>query len=427
MAKHIIKKEEAKEIHILRDDGSIWEAQINTEGQLELVREIKAAPNKGSGTPPPEPPKPEPQPEPESKKEEAKEKPETSPEAPESESEPEPEKGEGEGESPAGEAPEPSEGEPEPSPFDDIEPEDSMGEIMEGFSKKGGGKGATNAEEFREDQPKEISGIPPQIDKNLKDHAFRARLSSVMLDNKYDRMLKGRTRGKLDMTRLYKVPTQSRSVFTQKQARRGKQYNVMLLVDESGSMGSQGKSFLAAECAVFLAKQFEGININISIIGFNHYVTVRKEFTGKADYDRIYEAIAQRNWGRGSGDNNDWDALNKAYHMFHKAPDGKNILIMLSDGAPASSRSVEFINIKGKPENPPSGSEPATREKRGQYWHNEKKNLHHLVEANKDRVTSIGIGIMEGGWQIPDHVVVKNLNELKPAIIGQLKKHIKRG
>lgn len=356
-----LKKEEVKGIRVQQNDGSVWEATVNDDGSVELTKQIS-------------PPK----------------------------------------------------SRPEPAKVAEEDGEDTptLDDLLKGMARveSMGGKEASHKEHKREDQPKEVDPIPDDVKERLKDHAFRARLSSVMLDNKYDRMLRGRTRGKLDMSRLYKVPTQARNVFKQKQARRGKQYNIMLVVDESGSMVG-AKARQAAECTVFLAKQFEGININVAIIGFNSLITTRKEFTKPADYDRIYQAISTMNFRNGHGYNNDWDALNKAYQMFDHAPEGENILIMLSDGEPASdSDELEFIDINGKHEEPPKGTDKLDEDEK-----DEKEHIHHLVKANDHRVKSIGIGIQEGGWQIPDHEVVKNLNQLKPAIIKQLKKHIRRG
>lgn len=376
----IIKKDDVKRIQVVRDDGSVWTATVDDDGRLQLVSEVEPPKSPSSGSESEESSSPPPEPK---------------------------------------STPTASETPPESDPFSSIKPEgSSIEEIMGDLPS--GGKGAT-PDSSRADQPEEIPEIPKDVQEKLKDGIFRHQLSNVMLDNKYDRMLRGRTRGKLDMTRLYKVPTQARNVFKQKQARRGKVYNVLLLVDESGSM-SGSKARTAAECTVFLAKAFEGININVAIIGFNSIVTTRKEFNSPADYDRIYESIRTMNFRKGAGANNDWDALNKAYQMFNKAPEGENILIMMSDGEPASEDDAYFVDIKGNRETSPKGTDTLSN-----YERDSKTHLHHLVKANAHRVTSIGIGIKEGGWQIPNYEVVSDLNDLKPTIIKQLRKHITRG
>lgn len=260
-------------------------------------------------------------------------------------------------------------------------------------------------------------------EKVQRDRVFEARLKNIMIDNAYDRRVRGRRRGKLDMKSLYKVPAKCENVFTLKEARKNKHYNILLLVDESGSMKGQ-KADLAAECAVFLAKSFEGINVNVAIIGFNQFITTRKTWDSAPDYDKIYEAIASMNYAHGSGDNCDWDALNKGYQMFSSAPSapsGKNILIMLSDGYPVSTN-PRFVDIHGNPENAPKGTD-----RLDEYEKDRTNHLHALVRENARTVTSIGIGIQEGGQQIPNHTVVHDLNKLKPTLIKELANQIKRG
>jgi cobalamin biosynthesis protein CobT len=255
----------------------------------------------------------------------------------------------------------------------------------------------------------------------LDDRVFQARLKNVMLDNAFDRRIRGRKRGKLDMRSLYKVPMKAENVFTLKQERKNKQYNIVLLVDESGSMMGD-KAQTAADCAIFLAKAFENINIEIAIVGFNRYITTRKDFGQKVDYQKIHEAIATTNHGEGAGSNDDWDALNKGFQMFKPDMKGENILIMLSDGQPASSHSPIFVNSKGKEEKAPKDTDRVDT-----YQKDSITQLHHLVKANERKAKSVGIGIMRGGQQIPNHQVVNSVTQLKPAVIGLLEAKIKRG
>lgn len=267
---------------------------------------------------------------------------------------------------------------------------------------------------------------PPPI----PDSVFRERLRSIMTDNMYDRHVRGRTRGKLDLTRLWKGETGATTLFTQKQARKNKKYNVLLLVDESGSMGDgpRSKMAVASEATVFLAQSFQGININLAIVGFNAYIKVHKGFDEKMpDLKLLGQVITV---GTGGEDNNDYDALSYAYKMFPE--EGENILVMMSDGEPAPTGDWGYIqdesNWKGVM------TEKDELGKRYPLWFDtsfkgsrrKKKSFHDLVAKHPD-VTSIGIGILEGGWQIPDHKVIKNLKELKPVILAELTKKIRRG
>ena len=79
---------------------------------------------------------------------------------------------------------------------------------------EGGGWGGGQAE-----KPKPGKPTGPV---NLKDETFKSRLKSIMQDNKFDRMLPGRRKGKLDMNRLAKVETGSTSVFKKKKKQQRK-------------------------------------------------------------------------------------------------------------------------------------------------------------------------------------------------------------
>lgn len=363
---HVVHGGEANHINIGMEDGSIWEAYVSPMGRLKLKRMIISPPpkmNPVESSPPPSPP--------------------STPKG-----------------TPKG---------------------TSMG-------KASGGAGASDKKlDDLINSLKDADDRPPI---KLDDSVFRSRLSSIMLDNKYDRRLRGRTRGKLDMKALPKVHTLSRSVFTQKSARKNKAYNICLLVDISGSMASIDKSKRAAEAVIFLLKNFEGLNINVSVVEFNQYIIVLKDWNSKADYMKIDNEIRNLHGDMGAGYNYDYHAINRAYHMFKKAPEGENILIMLSDGQPAECFHAPptYLDVNGRIEDEkqfektlksPSGKD-------GFLYRESKAGLHALVKAHPE-VTSIGIGIVHGGWQIPNHIVVDNVDELKPQILSVLRQQIKRG
>lgn len=282
-----------------------------------------------------------------------------------------------------------------------------------------------------EPEPKP-KALPP-----LSDSVFRARLSSIMTDNKFDRNLRGRTRGKLDMRRLWKAEVGATNLFMQKQARKNKEYNVLILVDESGSMVG-GRIKVAAECVTFLGQSFEGLNINLAVVGFNRLVHKHKDFEEKVDWALLKKQIVHNaNNGGHRGYNNDYDALAYAYKMF-KGRSGQNFLIMLSDGDPA----LFAPDIKGIPERIAANDEEFVYKKdlmgkRHEFYYEKDggltwgqkcktENFHRLVHSNSN-VESIGVGIQAEGWQIPNHFRINNLEELKPQILAAIQKKVKRG
>lgn len=229
---------------------------------------------------------------------------------------------------------------------------------------------------YWEDRPFDI---PPL------DHAFRARLSSIMTDNKYDRRLKGRTRGSIDLTRLHKVPTGSTSVFTRKEARKGKNYNVVLVLDQSGSMDDQIE--VASSAIIEMAKAFDGL-VDLAILGFHDNVFVHKYFEAKlTNYTLAYKEMV----ARCDGGTDDFEALKRAYEMLN-GRQGNNLVIFMTDG---------------------QGHDTQT--------------MHHLVKANESLATTIGVGIGITASSIPDNVTASSSKELKKKLVDIIGRKIKRG
>lgn len=230
-----------------------------------------------------------------------------------------------------------------------------------------------------------------------RDPVFLARLGNVMNDNQFDRRLRGRTRGKLDMTRLYKAETGSMSVFTQKSMRKNKRYNVALVLDQSGSMGTgtdpSSRLTIVAQSAQFLAQHLDKIpGVELMIVGFSSAKVVHKRFDEHIALDTIWDRVATWSYG-GSGTNNN-PALEVAYSALAKQEKGHNILLYLADGD--SSDPEEFRK---------------------------------LVAKNTKATTTVGVAIQQGKKmaEIPLGMDISDLNDLKPALIGILQKEIKRG
>lgn len=302
-------------------------------------------------------------------------------------------------------------------------------------------------DEEEDDEEDENEYEPPT--KDLKDKVFREKLSNVMSDNRFDRRIRGQKRGKLDMQRLWKAETGATNLFTQKKAMKNKYYNVILVVDESGSMSEQrGKAEMAAEVAVTLSHALEGIGIDYAVIGFNRFVMVHKEFEEKVDNGLLYETIVKntREYTLGANDNNDLDALSRAYKML-AGRKGKNIVIFCSDGAPVPSGSfMPYLSSKEafrtyvdtNSSYPHYGHSRGFKDPMGkahEAWmdtnitgdRSSAGSFHHMVNANKDLADTIGVGIMSECWQIPDNVSEYSLEKIKPLILEQVKKKIKRG
>lgn len=380
---HIIDRSQVTKTYVKLDSGQVVEVEINPDGTFTVLAE--------------ETPAPAPAPAPSPRSEE------------EGEAGEETEKSEGSSE---GEA-ENKEGKPDTSPVDPMagKPQPKPRE----HRKDDQGRMEKSMDEKSEKQ------IRDEVDTTkLKDNAFKAQLTSVMTDNKFDRVQRGRTKGKIDMTRLYKVKAKSNAVFTQKMSRKGKNYNVVLVLDESGSMVRGGRIQKAAEAVLTIAKGFEG-QVNIAIVGFNHFIVEHKGFDEPVgDYQALFKKMVWRasdGYESGAGCNHDYDALDYAYNML-KGREGENLVLFMSDGEPATCDGDD-----------PYIGASRYKAKTKLTWHekDEISHLHHLIKANAELATTIGLGIETKSWQVPDNVQASNASQMKPILVDILRKKIKRG
>lgn len=215
---------------------------------------------------------------------------------------------------------------------------------------------------------------------------FKSSLASVLIDNKFDRRLPKRKRGKLAMQGLWRVQTGASNVFSQKLARKGKNYSVVFLVDVSGSMHGQAM-LSAAETASFLGKHFEANDIEFSVIGFNDQTYMFKTFDDKfADIKLQKDIINAVNGGTQM-----LKGLKEAVKQLSNSTGGR-LVIVLSDG-----------NTDSKAE------------------------CRRLVNSNSD-INFFGVGIEGANCDvIPQHSAVANLGDLQQVILHWLKQNIRRG
>ena len=258
--------------------------------------------------------------------------------------------------------------------------------------------------------------LPDKLNLNYINPVFRQRLSSVMTDNKYDRVISRRQRGKLGMKHLWRTGVGATNVFSQKQGRKGKHYNVILLVDESGSMHTSAKNYdreihvaisklpntdnevttrgmtrisLAAYLAVFLVNHFDKLNINFAVIGFSEEckTAIRHDFGQKPDTQALFDNIIEAE----GGSTDMATGLQLATKML-TGLSGQNLVIALSDGR------VDDFDLTRR-----------------------------ILNANKHLASFFGVGIGDPCDVIADNQQIADATELQPVILDWLTRHIKRG
>ncbi len=223
------------------------------------------------------------------------------------------------------------------------------------------------------------------------DPAFKARLSSVLTDNKYDRQLARRKSGKLSMQGLWRVSTGANNVFSQKLARQGKHYNVVLLVDQSGSMMGNRLKFAAA-AALFLGRHFEAIDIDYSVIGFASEAAVYKSLDKpQGDWEELALELLNPEDEKVGGGTDIAAGLAKTLEQLNHQS-GKHLVIVLTDGDTEHPSEVRRI-----------------------------------IHGNSPRIEFLGVGLNHSCEVIADNIRIDYMAQLQPSILKWLQTKIRRG
>lgn len=113
----------------------------------------------------------------------------------------------------------------------------------------------------------------------MRSHVFKTKLNSILKDNKFDRFVSGKTRGELDFNSLSKINYSSK-IFKRKEARKNKDYKLIVLADASGSMrGTPASSVM--ESLTFLNEALAGTDVSYAIWSFGGDILCLKDFQEK--------------------------------------------------------------------------------------------------------------------------------------------------
>lgn len=299
-------------------------------------------------------------------------------------------------------------------------------EPAQGDGEKGKGDGEPTDNESEGGSSKE----PPAPE----DRVFIERLQAVLINNRARKQLRNKQKGSLDLKALVRTQTNSQSVFKQNNRKDSQRnYSVMLLVDESGSMGGE-KSRLAQELAGNISRNLEKVGgVEVAVIGFaGNRLVEHKRFdnTGHSSVCCIADLTGgshhcstgrRINYEHDSdGQNADMIAMEYSldYLVRNQSPNSRPIFVMLSDGAPCTSPreiSVVTADLKTKQfESKFIRRDTSTRDI---------ATMHQLLSRYPD-VNAFGLGMLEGGQQVPTHKVVRDIKETKGVLLDFLRTSI---
>lgn len=302
----------------------------------------------------------------------------------------------------------------------------------------------------------------------MNEPTFRKKLDSVLLDNKYDRYVTRQKQGKLDMKSLSKV-SYSDKLFKQRIERKGKHYNIVMLLDCSGSMNYGSGSTSKLDQLVKMMERFVPIlqshgSINLEIVGFNATCKTFKSFSDKKVETKklssdIYEFTSSSGigevylcrdggWGRtvgvvrteqkkelqdlqakmksegmlmhtddhrGCSWNADGVAVRYAKDLLHSKK-GEKIIMILSDGRP------EFAEL--------NDAYVSSIEKYSKLKYKEFPLEQEVAKCIREGITLMSIGILDDSvrryYPNQNTSVIHRLDDMYPEIIRLFNRNLKR-
>lgn len=148
-----------------------------------------------------------------------------------------------------------------------------------------------------------------------------------------------RKRGKITPKHLTRVVQGDPRIFHRKTARIDREADVYLLVDCSGSMIYNDRFAMADAACISLATALESAGIPVKVAGYTNDMYIVEHYTVKDWHEPVNPDTMAHNFACiDLGDNSDGDNLMQAYRELKARNNKRQILIVLSDGSPATFR-----------------------------------------------------------------------------------------
>jgi cobalamin biosynthesis protein CobT len=260
---------------------------------------------------------------------------------------------------------------------------------------------------------------------------FTQKLRGTLRDNGGRRLLRGKVSGLLDSGRVSQLFTSGGSrpaVFAEVEKRRHTSYHIGILVDASGSMqcrddGERGRGqvdnparYEAAFAAAHgLARSLVSSGCTVSAAAFNQFVRFWKTDELLKASPRLFAEYSKMVWDIGSHQNYDATALELMRRHVQRQPESVRLIVVLSDGHP--SNAIEQ-------------SLKASYERAAAWFYPQADGVRQVIRrCESSGLAVVGVGIQSDAVTslYKRHAVVNNLDELYPALLGEVGRVIKRG
>ncbi|MCK4686566.1 MAG: VWA domain-containing protein [Candidatus Lokiarchaeota archaeon] len=246
-------------------------------------------------------------------------------------------------------------------------------------------------------------------------HFFSKKLGSIIIDNQLRRKGGAFRSGKLNNKMLYKFRCNNPKLFSKNIMRLHKEYSVVLVVDESGSMHGE-RMENAIRTVVLLGEVLDKCNVPFSIVGFNENLKNYKNFNEAYNWEikRKIETMLMRPMQDGGATTDVWGIAEARYKM--KQKDGEKIIIVITDGysAPANCPIPKYLKSL-LPRQYNSWDDIYIKDE--------------IKRATQERNILLGVGIQTDYVKqiYPQSAVIYDVKQLSKQVLNLLKRNIKRG
>ncbi len=282
----------------------------------------------------------------------------------------------------------------------------------------------------------------------MKAHVFATKIGGILTDNKFDRFVGGKTRGSLDFSSLSKISYSSK-IFIQRQARKNKDYKVLVLADASGSMGGS-PARNTGKALEMLNEALSHTDVEYALWSFAGDILCLKDFKDKKKKEGDVASLYHKHlndrllyycddcrtaFGSFSRSSDLCPSCNKetasnAYSSSYNA-DGLAVHLAMEAMKELSGEHILIVLSDGQADAIPYRDSLAYMQKDGvQYQKMRIDNVvKKLLSTTKTILCSIGIESNDVLKHYPEQntIVVKSSDAVGEALIKLISKHIKRG
>ena len=183
-----------------------------------------------------------------------------------------------------------------------------------------------------------IKGLARNLIKRMKD----------IIRYNEDLKVTGLISGKVNKSQLYRMGVDKLIFYKQKEKSDEADLAILLLIDESGSMNCDRRSYYAQQAAILLYEVCDALKIPLAVIGFD------AKSLGDEVYHRHYVDFDSRDkrekyklaYINARHENRDGYSVKYAGEYLARRPETDKILIVITDGEPAHPSSRDYYNGK---------------------------------------------------------------------------------